>query len=129
MKCFRRQDIPSVMLPGRVIQTAVGKEGLSKSDKITMGFARYSAESGPMEPHHHAEEVVYVVGAKGGWVRYGREKDKLGEHVPLEPGMVLHNPPLEWHVFGYAEGGYVDLVFIYGQVDQIRPEEMTSSKT
>lgn len=126
MNCLRRQEIPSVMLPGRVIQTAVGKEGLSKSGKITMGFARYSAESGPMEPHHHAEEVVYVVGTQGGWVRYGPEKDKLGEHVPLEAGMVLHNPPLEWHVFGYDEGGYVDIVFIYGQVDQIRPEAMTT---
>jgi hypothetical protein len=37
--------------------------------------------------------------------------------------MILHNPPLEWHVFGYAEGGYADVLFVYGQVDDIRPEE------
>jgi hypothetical protein len=38
--------------------------------------------------------------------------------------MILHIPPLEWHVFEYDKGGYLDLVFIYGQVDQIRPEDM-----
>jgi len=126
MKYFRRDDIPSVMLAGRLIQTAVGKDGFSKSEKITMGFAHYSAQSGPMEPHNHAEEVVYVIDAKNGWVRYGPQRDKLGEPVRLEAGMTLHNPPLEWHVFGYDEGGYVDIVFIYGQVDQIRPEETSS---
>jgi hypothetical protein len=125
MRYFKREEIPSIMLPGRVIQTAVGKDGLSRSKKITMGFARYSAESGPMEPHNHAEEVVYIVDVQDGWMRYGPEKDQLGDPVPLEAGMVLHSPPLEWHVFEHAEGGHVDIVFIYGQVDQIRPEDMT----
>jgi hypothetical protein len=124
MEFFKRSEIKRVTLPGRIIQTAVGKDGFSTSGKMTIGFARYSAESGPMEPHHHAEEVVYVLDAKDGWIRYGPEKGKLGEPIPLEAGMVLHNPPLEWHVFGYDEGGYVDIIFIYGQVDRIRPEEM-----
>lgn len=124
MQYSKRDDLDKVMLPGRVVQTAVGKDGSVKSGKMTVGFAHYSAESGPMEPHNHAEEVVYVVDARDGWVRYGPAKDKLGGPVPLESGMVLHNPPLEWHVFEYDEGGYVDLIFIYGQVDQIRPEEM-----
>ena len=124
MRYFGRDEIERVMLPGRVIQTAVGKDGYSKSQGMTVGFAHYSAESGPMEPHHHAEEVVYIVDAKDGWIRYGSGKDRLGDPVPLKAGMVLHNPPLEWHVFEYAEGGYVDIVFVYGQVDRIRPEEM-----
>lgn len=127
MKYFKREEIERVMLPGRIIQTAVGKDAPSRSGKMTVGFARYSAESGPMEPHHHAEEVVYIVDAQDGWVRYGPEKDQLGERIPLGPGMILHNPPLEWHVFGYDEGGFVDIVFIYGQVDRIRPEEMTET--
>ncbi len=125
MRYFERNEIEQILLPGRVIQTAVGKDGLSKSETITMGFARYSAESGSMEPHNHAEEVVYIVEAQNGWVRYGPEKEQLGDPVPLEAGMVLHNPPLEWHVFEYDEGGYVDIIFIYGQVSQIRPEAMT----
>ena len=125
MEYFRRADLESVMLPGRVIQKAIGKDSYSESGKMTVGFARYSAESGIMEPHHHAEESLYVVDAKDGWVRYGLEKDKLGDPVPLEAGMVLHCPGLEWHVFEFDEGGYVDLIFIYGQVDQIRPEDMT----
>jgi mannose-6-phosphate isomerase-like protein (cupin superfamily) len=124
MQYFRRDEIEPVQLPGRVIQTAVGKGATSPSGKMTVGFARYSAESGPMEPHHHAEEVVYVADARDGWVRYGPGPDQLGEPVRLEPGMVLHIPPLEWHVFGYEAGGFVDILFIYGQVDRIRPEEM-----
>lgn len=126
MRYFRREELNVVRLPGRTIQGAVGKDAFSKSQKMTVGFARYSAESGPMEPHQHAEEVVYVVDAKNGWVRYGPEKHKLGERIPLEPGMILHNPPLEWHVFGYEKDGYVDIVFIYGQVDNIRPEEVVN---
>jgi hypothetical protein len=129
MRYFKRNEIQQVLLPGRVIQTAVGKDGLSKSEKITVGFGRYSAESGPMEPHNHAEEVVYIVDAQNGWVRCGPGKDQLGDPIPLEAGMVLHNPPLEWHVFEYDEGGYVDIIFIYGQVSQIRPEEMARSAT
>jgi len=117
MTYFKRDDLERIMLPGRVIQTAVGKDGFSRSQKMTVGFAHYSAESGPMEPHHHAEEVIYVVGS-------GPDKDELGNPVPLEAGMLLHIPPLEWHVFEYGKGGYLDLVFIYGQVDQIRPEDM-----
>ena len=124
MRYFRRDQLEQIRLPGRVIQTAVGKDAFSRSGKITMGFAHYSAQSGPMEPHNHAEEVVYVVDTKDGWVRYGPEKGQLGEPILLEPGMVLHIPPLEWHVFGYEAGGFVDLAFIYGQVDHIRPEEM-----
>ena len=124
MKCFRRDELKKVRLPGRVIQKAIGKDSSSESRKMTVGFAHYSAESGAMEPHHHAEESLYVVDVKDGWVRFGPEKDRLGDPVPLEAGMVLHCPELEWHVFEFDEGGYVDLVFIYGQVDQIRPEEM-----
>ena len=124
MTYFKRDDLERIMLPGRVIQTAVGKDGFSSSQQMTVGFAHYSAESGPMEPHHHAEEVIYVIDAQDGWVRSGPDKDELGSPVPLEAGMILHIPPLEWHVFEYDGGGYLDLVFIYGQVDQIRPEDM-----
>ncbi|WP_256364494.1 hypothetical protein [Paenibacillus sp. 32O-W] len=38
--------------------------------------------------------------------------------------MILHFPELEWYVFEYDEVGYVDIVFIYGQVTRIRPEEI-----
>ena len=44
--------------------------------------------------------------------------------ITLEAGMTLHFPPLEWHVFEFKPGGHVDIIFFYGQVDQIRPEEM-----
>jgi hypothetical protein len=127
MKQILRERLPEHHLPGRIIQKAVGKDAFSVSGAMTMGFARYSAESGPMEPHHHAEEVVYIIDAKDGWVRCGTAKDQLGQRIRLEAGMTLHFPELEWHVFEYDEGGHVDIIFIYGQVDNIRPEEIQKS--
>jgi hypothetical protein len=124
MRLIRRDELHQEKLPGRIIQKAVGKDGFSTSTRMTMGFATYSEESGPMAPHHHAEEIIFVVGAKDAWVRYGESEDKLTTRVDLEEGMTLHFPTLEWHVFKFADGGFLDVVFFYGQVDQIRPEDM-----
>lgn len=41
------------------------------------------------------------------------------------PGDIMHFPELEWHVFGYDEGGFLDALCIYGQVTNIRPEEIS----
>lgn len=128
MQIIRRGDIAKVVLPGRALQKVVGKDSASSSGRMTMGFASYSAEYGPMEPHNHAEEICYVISSKEGWLRKGPAKDRLGDKIPLEPGMTLHIPPLEWHVFEYAEGGHVDIIFFYGQVDHIRPEEMDAGE-
>jgi hypothetical protein len=123
MHFFNKDEIEKDFLPGRVIQKAVGREAHSESEKITAGFARYSSESGVMDPHRHAEEVVYIVSAQDGWIRYGESKDHMPNKVPLEMGIVLHIPELEWHVFEYDTYGHVEILFIYGQVDNIRPEE------
>ena len=124
MKLFAQKDIPPLTLPGRRVWKGVGRDAHVASEKITFGYARYAADYGPMDPHNHAEEVCFVVEAKKAWVRFGPEKDQLGEKLPLEPGMTMHFPSLEWHVFGYDEGGYLEILFIYGQVDHIRPEDM-----
>jgi hypothetical protein len=121
MKLMPRDTLKKEMLPGRVVQHVVGKTGVSRSEKMTAGFARYSEESGPMQPHQHAEEVVHVIDAKDGYVRYGPSPDKLGPWLPLRKGMTLHTPELEWHVFEYDPGGYVDVIFYYAQVDNIFP--------
>ena len=128
MELIKREDLQKEFLPGRIIQKAVGKDAVSSSSKMTMGFAQYSDQSGPMEPHHHAEEIVYILSTKDGWVRMGDSPDQLGRPVELEAGMTLHFPPLEWHVFEFRPGGHVDIIFFYGQVDNIRPEEILSSQ-
>jgi hypothetical protein len=123
MQIARRGQIPTLNLPGRTIQTVVGKGAFSPSAKMTMGFAHFSDESGPMEPHQHAEEICYVLSARDSWVDSGALPDQLSKTIPLEAGMTLHIPPFEWHVFRWKPGGYLDILFFYGQVDQIRPEE------
>ena len=121
MKLVKREDVEKKPLPGRVIQLVVGKEDVvSPSNVMTMGFAHYSAESGPMAPHRHAEEIVYILSAQDGWTRYGGmgdEPNELGEPVTLEAGMTLHFPENEWHVFEFNEGGHVDIIFFYSQSD------------
>ena len=124
MTILQRSDLEEIKLPGRIIQKVVGKDGASLSAKMTMGFARYSEVAGPMAPHHHAEEIVYILSASGGWMRRGEHEEALGERIELLPGMICHIPELEWHVFEYDAGGHVDIAYFYGQVDNIRPEDM-----
>jgi hypothetical protein len=123
MDLIRRDDVPAKRLPGRVIQSVLGKDAFVPSGKMTVGFARYAAESGLMEPHQHAEETLFVVAARDGWVRSGEAPDRLGPKVPLDAGVVLHFPELEWHQFGFGGDGFVDVLFCYGQVENIRPED------
>ena len=99
MDLIKREDLKKEILPGRIIQKAIGKDAFSKSARMTMGFATYSEQSGPMAPHHHAEETIYVISASDAWVCYGPEENALNTRVDLKAGMTLHFPPLEWHVF------------------------------
>lgn len=128
MKLIRRDDLEIQGLPGRGVQKAVGKDALSASKKMSMGYTRYAAEYGPMEPHQHAEEIVFILSSDRAYFRYGNSKDQLSERIPLEAGMTLHFPELEWHVFEYEDGGSLDILFFYGQVDNIRPEEILQNK-
>ena len=128
MNIIDRGTLPKEVLPGRIIQKAVGKDAYSRSGKMTMGFGRYCAEVGEMEPHRHAEEIVYVVSADKGFVRYGASQNELNCAEPLETGMTLHIPELAWHVFEYGEGGHVDIIFFYGQTENIRPEEICAAQ-
>ena len=123
MNLIERQTLPAIPLPGRILQKAIGPDAASPSDGMAMGFARYCAEAGPMEPHHHAEEIVYILKSDGGYVRHGDDPAALGERVPLTAGMTLHFPALEWHVFEYDTGGEIEIIFFYGQTDNLRPEE------
>jgi hypothetical protein len=124
MRVLQRNTLDIARLEGRTLQKAVGKHAASPSKKMTMGFARYSAETGPMQPHHHAEEVVLVLSADRSWVRYGLTPEELGPPISLLVGTVLHVPELEWHVFEYERGGHLEIAYFYGQVDNIRPEDI-----
>ena len=61
MDYVKRADIAEHRLPGRVVQNAVGHSSAVASERMTVSFCRYSAESGPMAPHNHAEESVVVL--------------------------------------------------------------------
>jgi hypothetical protein len=123
-----RREVPVVRLPGRDIQRIIGKEAFLASGKMTVGTARYSDHAGPMAPHQHAEECIVVLDAHGARVRYGPAPDDLPTVIDLEAGLVLHIPELEWHVFEWDTGGYADCMVIYGQVDNIRPEDIAQAQ-
>lgn len=115
MDLILRKDLANIALPGRILQKAVGPDAASDSGGMAMGFARYCPEAGPMEPHHHAEEAIYVLASTNGYVRFGAGPETLGARVRLQAGMTLHFPALEWHVFEYDEGGEIEIIFFYGQ--------------
>lgn len=127
MEARKKSELKGDVLPGRIITKVVGKDSPIVSKKMSIGFGKYCAEAGPMEPHNHAEETVYIVDAQNGWVRYGGEPDNLLHKMTLEKGMTLHFDELEWHVFEYGEGGFVEIIFIYGQTENIRPEEIQAN--
>jgi len=127
MVILEKNKLEREILPGRIITKAVGKDNPSPSQRMTVGYADYRAEAGPMAPHNHAEETVFIIRSDKGYIRYGDDKEKLSERLPLEAGMLIHFPPLEWHVFEYDEGGSIEIIFIYGQVDNIRPEEIQNN--
>ena len=110
-------------LPGRGLIRVIGKNSCFNSNHMTVGYALYCAEYGEMEPHKHAEETVVITKAANGYVSWGDAKDHMQKTIQLEEGMVLHIPENEWHVFHYDEGGSVEIIFIYGQSDNLRPED------
>lgn len=124
MRSTRRADMPIDRLPGRGLRRFVGRGSAIASEEMTVGTALYADEFGPMEPHNHAEETVYVLEADRAWVRWGPSADELPNRIDLEAGTVINTPALEWHVFEWEPGGHVELLFVYGQVDNIRPEDM-----
>ena len=85
-------------------------------------------ETGRSQPSEltsrHTARRSIVVDARDGYIRPGTAADQMGDRVQLAAGMILHFPELEWHVFEWDEGGYVDALFIYGQVDNIRPDQI-----
>ena len=129
MESVHRNSVSVEHLPGRDIQRVVGKGATLESGKMTVGIAHYSASTGPMEPHNHAEETIFVVDAENSWISYGPSPDDLPNRIDLEPGLTLHIPELEWHVFRWDGKGFADCLVIYGQVDNIRPEDIAAEQS
>lgn len=123
MRSIHGPHVPVDPLPGRGLRRFVGRASALESERMTVGTARYADEFGPMSPHNHAEETVYVLEADRAWVRWGPSSDDLPHRIDLEAGLVINTPAWEWHVFEWEPGGHLELLFIYGQVDHIRPED------
>ena len=128
MESVHRKGVTVEHLPGRDIQRIVGKGASLESGKMTVGLAHYSASTGAMEPHNHAEETIFVVDAQHAWIKYGPSPADLPNRIDLEPGLTLHIPEWEWHVFEWEGQGYADCLVIYGQVDNIRPEDVQADE-
>ncbi|NLU23624.1 MAG: hypothetical protein GXW99_02665 [Clostridiales bacterium] len=128
MEFLHRNDIEKNFLPGRVVQNAVGRSSALGSEKMTVSFCHYSVESGPMAPHNHAEESVVVLDCRNAYVLWGNSPEHLTNRQSLKTGDLMHFPELEWHVFCYEEDGFLDALCIYGQVTNIRPEEIHQTR-
>lgn len=127
MKIINKDEITTEALPGRGLKRAIGKNSTCDSKKMTVGYALYSTDYGLMEPHQHAEETVIITQADGGSVSWGKDKHNLEFTQELKSGMILHIPENEWHVFNYKENGFVEIIFIYGDTNNLRPEDKKES--
>lgn len=120
------KELDQCVLPGRAIRKCVGGDGKIHSEEMSFGRTMFSPKYDVMKPHCHAEEIIYVLDTKGGYVQFGETEECLGGRVKLRPDMVLHFAPMEWHVFTFEEeDGYSDILFFYSQVENLRPEEKT----
>lgn len=123
MEYVHKNSITTEALEGRGIKRIIGKHSHIDSERMTVGYATYSEEYGAMIPHAHAEESIVVTDTKDGYFSWGDDKNKLCNTIKLDVGMVLHIPKNEWHVFHYDADGFVEIIFIYGEVDDCRPED------
>lgn len=123
MNLVNKSDIKVDALPGRGLKRIVGKNSYFTSDSMTVGYALYSDEFGAMKPHSHAEETVIITRAIDGYISWGDSMNNMQKTERLIEGMVLHIPENEWHVFHYEKGGEIEIIFIYGQSDNCRPED------
>lgn len=113
MRVIYRNELKEDLLPGRFMQKVVGNAEngyLSHSNIFNIGYCKYCAEAGRMEPHMHAEETVQILSSDRAWVCFGPEKDNLPNKILLEKDMTLHIPEGEWHVFEYEDGGSLEIL-------------------
>lgn len=121
MECLKQSELKSNMLPGRIVQEAVGKNGPAFTAAMRVCICEYCARAGKMQPHRHIEESVFVTECDRAWVRYGSTEACADGKVMLEEGMVMHFPDWEWHVFEYEEGGMLKLVCFYASTEDRTP--------
>lgn len=108
-------------LHGRNIRKIVETGGLKHSETMSMGMAEFSTEIGPMTPHVHGEEGIYVVETENCYTRCGSSEHTLGERRPVETGMFLLYEKGEWHVFEFEGKGHLKIVFFFATGDLKRP--------
>ncbi|MGI6005557.1 MAG: cupin domain-containing protein [Christensenellales bacterium] len=114
MDIINRKDIPAFIAPGRKRWAAMGAGGAAiRIDDANVGFARVSLEYGPMEPHKHINEILYVLDAKDAYVRYGDTK-ACEKKQPLSPGDVFRMRDGEWHVFEFENpDGFLEILTFF----------------
>ena len=70
---------------------------------MTFGRTMFTRKYGIMEPHCHAEEIIYVLEAKKAHFRYGATEECLDGDVIMESDHVYHIGVGEWHVFEFDD--------------------------
>jgi mannose-6-phosphate isomerase-like protein (cupin superfamily) len=122
MKMIEKEQAVIKHCKARTIYGMIEDGGVIKSDQMTMGIARFDKNLGPMNPHAHAEEGMYVIDCANAYIRCGSSADTLGERELIKPGMIIFVPEGQWHVFEFEDGGFLDTVFCLpvGSID--RPE-------
>lgn len=111
MKCVRREDLTPLTLQARQIWRVYG-ENAAVDDRLSYGFAHFAPEYGPMKPHKHEREWIYVLDAHQATARYGTDFGSMNSSSHLKAGDFLRFEDQECHVFEFgSNAGYLDILW------------------
>lgn len=128
MDHLRRENLPEKQMLGRVTSAAIGAEGIAAvaADDAFAGYATFAPKYGKMKPHYHENEIMYVVDAKGAYVRFGKTEQTMDTKEALQQGDIIRAREGEWHMFEFdSEDGFLDLIafFAVPMCHTIEPKE------
>lgn len=122
MHIIDSSKVEPTKLNGRHIRKIIEKGGVVESQYMSLGMAEFSTDIGPMTPHRHDEEGIYVLEAENCYTRCGDCVENFFEPKKIEPGMFLLYGKDEWHVFEFQGKGYLKIIFFFATGDLKRPE-------
>lgn len=111
----KRNELPIMMQPGRMCNTAVPMDMPGNTSRLMAAFARFSYAYGKMDTHYHQNEYMYVIDAKNAVVRHGMDLNDLVTEE-IHAGEIIRPVQGEWHRFDFtSDDGYVDFLNFFAE--------------
>lgn len=112
---IKRENQPTMTMPGRKCCTAVSPQDKENTANLMAAFAEFSYKHGVMDTHYHQNEYMYIIDAHNAVVKRGFDLDNLVTET-LHPGEIIRPVNGEWHRFDFlSDDGYVDFLNFFAE--------------